>query len=480
VTLHILVAGVLALPPLLVRYFPAGDLQSHLYNAWLVERIGRAELPGLFVVRQWTNVLLDEATSVLLRAMSPEWALRFILVGIAEGMFWSALLLCRRLTRNTCWSAAPVLAMLTYGWTFHMGFGNFLLALVGAFTATALAAGDPLSRARWGLIAALLLVTSLASVIPVGLAITAMACLRLRKAFPHRATTWTAVIAILALVGGLAMGRLLPSQWTWVQWKNLSGADQLYVFDGRYRWFAAALFALWCWGLVEELRARDRAGRRPWPGDACALAVIAVAGSLFVPSIVHLPGQNSAIAYLAERLSLVVAVLVTASVLATFSWPRFAVTCLVAASYFGTLTGDWLALSSFAERVASAVRTLPPDARVLGHMGMPPARVPAIMHSIDRACIGRCLSVGNYEPPSQVFRVRAGQDTHFQLSGPGEVDALEAGDLVLPGSVAPAWWVLPCSPATGSVCIRSLNEGDRITPQCFQVLTRSPAPACTG
>src|SRR5581483_3898532 len=56
---------VLLLSPLVLipcfwhRRIEAGDLGSHLYNAWLAQLIAKGQAPGLYVVRQWNNVLAD-------------------------------------------------------------------------------------------------------------------------------------------------------------------------------------------------------------------------------------------------------------------------------------------------------------------------------------------------------------------------------------------------------------------------------------
>src|SRR5690348_9619742 len=47
------------------REIEADDLGSHLYNAWLVQLIHRARLPGVWLVHPWTNVLFDYMLSGL-------------------------------------------------------------------------------------------------------------------------------------------------------------------------------------------------------------------------------------------------------------------------------------------------------------------------------------------------------------------------------------------------------------------------------
>ena len=43
----------------------AGDLSSHVYNAWLAQLIAAGKAPGLSIHTQWTNVLFDLELSAL-------------------------------------------------------------------------------------------------------------------------------------------------------------------------------------------------------------------------------------------------------------------------------------------------------------------------------------------------------------------------------------------------------------------------------
>jgi hypothetical protein len=49
------------LPCVWHRRVEAGDLGSHLYNAWLAQLIGRGQAPRLYIVPQWNNILADLA-----------------------------------------------------------------------------------------------------------------------------------------------------------------------------------------------------------------------------------------------------------------------------------------------------------------------------------------------------------------------------------------------------------------------------------
>src|SRR6266403_4987533 len=41
------------------RRIEAGDLGSHVYNAWLAQLVEKGQAPGLYFAKQWNNVLFD-------------------------------------------------------------------------------------------------------------------------------------------------------------------------------------------------------------------------------------------------------------------------------------------------------------------------------------------------------------------------------------------------------------------------------------
>src|SRR5208282_5516148 len=57
------ISAVVLVPCVWHHHLEAGDVPSHLYNAWLANLIAKGQLPGLFLVRQWNNVLFDIAVS---------------------------------------------------------------------------------------------------------------------------------------------------------------------------------------------------------------------------------------------------------------------------------------------------------------------------------------------------------------------------------------------------------------------------------
>jgi hypothetical protein len=68
----------------------AGDLGSHVYNAWLAELIRQGRAPGLSIVPQKTNVLFDLLLSGLFHTVGGAAAQR-IAVSLAVLVFaWGA------------------------------------------------------------------------------------------------------------------------------------------------------------------------------------------------------------------------------------------------------------------------------------------------------------------------------------------------------------------------------------------------------
>src|SRR6266567_4983788 len=64
----------------------AGDLSSHIYNAWLAQLIETGRTQGLVVVSQTTNILFDLMLGSLFRVAGAEFAQR-ISVSIAVLIF---------------------------------------------------------------------------------------------------------------------------------------------------------------------------------------------------------------------------------------------------------------------------------------------------------------------------------------------------------------------------------------------------------
>jgi len=449
----------------------AGDLSSHLYNAWLAGLIEHGRLPGLAIARQTTNVLFDLILSASLRWFGPEWAQR-VSVSLAVLVFvWGAFAFVSAISRRPAWPWFPCLAMLAYGWVFHMGFFNFYLSFGFCFWALA-----ALSRKSWlRLFAALALFTLayLAHALPVAwsfglIAYSAVGRTRLGR---RRAVLLSIGLAAL-VIARLAITRLLLYRWSVTQLFSVIGADQIFVFDTKYALLAVALLFVWFVALNDLLRTRG--GRRVARSIPFHWSALTATGILVIPGSVVLPDYHHALAYIAERMSLALAVCVCAVLgrifLRPFSRYGLAAVTLV---FFLFLFRDERRFNHFEDRIDRAVADLPAGQRVVAPILDPDLRANPLAHMIDRACLGRCYSYANYEPSTAEFRVRTLRPNPFATAEYGDSWKLQNGDYTFRDRDLPLY-VLRVSPS-GDITVRPATAGTASGPSPWPVLSAVPA-----
>jgi hypothetical protein len=136
--LYVLVSVLVLAPCYWQPRVQAGDLSSHIYNAWLAQLIESGHMQGLQIVGQTTNILFDLMLTGLFKLAGAEAAQR-LSVSLAVLIFiWGAFQFARVVSGRPPWQILPCIAMLAYGWVFHMGFFNFYLSLGLCFWALAL------------------------------------------------------------------------------------------------------------------------------------------------------------------------------------------------------------------------------------------------------------------------------------------------------------------------------------------------------
>jgi hypothetical protein len=383
----------------------AGDLGSHIYNCWLAEWIARQHPAGLEVVHPSTNILFDWLLTGWYRLAGPA-AAEHLAVSLAVLVFaWGAFAFISVLSQRRAWKALPAVAMLAYGWVYHMGLFNFYLSLGLCLWALALGWSFR-ARPLWGA-AVLLALAYLAHALAVAWALELLAfrwlTLRLWPRYPAR-VLGGALAAILAL--HFAAGALLPSDWTMDQIQVASGADQLEVFDNKYKPLVLALLAIWALDLVSLVRSSGL--RTAWRGLPVQVALISAATVFLLPGKLQFPGYVHRLVYIPERLSLATAVSICAMLAGAppRRWLRLG-QGLLAATFFVFLFHDESALNRLEERVGKLIDRLPAGQRVIMGADDPALRTAAVAHMIDRVCVGHCFSYANYEPSTGQFRVRA-------------------------------------------------------------------------
>jgi len=247
----------------------------------------------------------------------------------------------------------PSIAMLAYGWVFHMGFFNFYFSLGLSFWAMALAwEWKPWRIAAAGVI---FLLACLAHPLPViwMLSLLVYVCVaRGRRPFSRACLTTGFVVALLVLHA--LMGRLTIARWSPAQITMATGLDQVWVFDSKY--FVVLVGLLLAWGLLFLGLIHGSGARQVVGGIPFQLCILGAAAVAILPGTVLIPGFYHALGFIAERMSLGVAVFVCA-LLGTVR-PRMPVRwalLAVAIVFFGFLYRDERAVNGFEDRMQNLV-----------------------------------------------------------------------------------------------------------------------------
>jgi len=112
------------------------------------------------------------------------------------------------------------------------------------------------------------------------------------------------------------------------------------------------------------------------------------------------------------------------------------------------------------QRMEALTASLSPSDRVFSALADPLSRVAPWAHSVDRVCLGRCLSYTNYEPFSQQFRIRTVGPNPFVVTSAVDYGALnDGGYIVKPGDL-PLYQITLCDARKQDLCLRRLEAGE--------------------
>jgi len=459
-----LVSPLLLIPCFWQKHIEAVDLPSHLYNAWLAILIGEGKAPGLKIVFQSSNVLFDVMLSGLMRVVGP-WGAEHIAVPLSVWVFvWGAFAAVCAVSRRRPWYMLAFIAMLAYGWVFHMGFMNFYLAAGLSFWAFALL-WKPTS---WTALCALPLIALawFAHPLPLAWLLGVMAYTCVARRIPPR----TRPILTFASLAALAILRTFllthfATRWTAGQAISMTGADQLAVFESKYLPLEYGLLVVW-FSLFVRLWRREGPARLLF-GIPFQLCVIVAAAVLLLPGAILLPGYGHPLRYVSERMSLIVAVsfCAFAGEIVPGKRERVAIGVLMGL-FFSFLYVDSRALNYVEGLLEQIVAQLPHGTRVVSALCDQRGDVNLVGHTLDRACIGRCFGYANYEPSSKAFRVRVEGGSPVVVTSNAESGALQLGthvvkprdlplfQIYLRGRYMDSRW-LKAGEVTGSTCFES-------------------------
>ena len=442
------------------KQIAAGDLGSHLYNAWLAQLVERGQLPGLWIARQWNNVLFDFMLSGFGRVFSWRMTERISVSVCVLVFFWGSFVLIAAATERAPWTLAPLIAMISYGWTFHVGFFNYYLSLGLAFGALALFwRGTPMERT---LALALTPLILLAQPFGMALLIGGAVYIWLAETMPQRYHILLPIASsVLLWITHSYIWRHWPSARTPTALYFYNGLDQLAVFGRNYRSVMAVVALFAGFSIAAEVSS-GRSVPELWQRMRLPLQLfVAAEMAVFLsPNYIHLPQYEAPLFAVTPRLTSISAIL--GCCLLSTIWPRkwhFAGYAAIALAFFVLLYRDTATVNRMEEKAERLVGSLPPGSVVVSTVWHPPGSRQLVEHIVDRACIERCFSYANYEPASRQFRLRASVGNSFvvaRLHYDSE-EHLRLGDYKVDLPSGPAYQINTCGPSENDLCMRSLK-----------------------
>jgi hypothetical protein len=459
------ISAILLVPCFWHKRIEAGDLASHTYNAWLAQLIERGSAPGLYLVQQWNNVLVDISLAKLGGLLGFAAAEKIVVSACVLAFFWGAFAFIAASTLRPPWVLVPAIAMIAYGWTFQMGFMNYYVSLGFAFFVTAL-----FWRGRgldW--IAGLLLsgLTLLAHPIGFLCLVGMVAYILLAERFSgwYRWAVFASAFLAVFVLHWYIVRHYQAGYWETKNFYLMNGADQLVLYGKLY--LVPSIFSLvFGAGCFIDGRVQGRrAGEPRWAvRTPMELWVILLFAAAMIPEILFLPQYAAPIAFAVARLTSVTAI-VGLCILGSVQPRKWHLAGLAtcAAIFFSFMYRDTGTLNNMERQVEEMVKTLPQGRRVTETMFGPQEwRIQFINHMVDRACVGRCFTYSNYEPSSGQFRVRVQTGSPLVTDGADLSEEMEDGDYVVLPADLPMTQIYQCDEKDFTrLCMRDLAVGEK-------------------
>jgi hypothetical protein len=354
--MYALVSLLLLIPCNWQPHLGGGDPSAHIYNSWLARLIESGRAQGLEAAHQTSNLLFDFILSGLFKVAGADAAQRIAVSLVVLTFVWGAFAFVSAVSGRRAWHLMPAIAMLAYGWVFHMGFFNFYLSLGLCFWALALA--WEWKRGRLAAAAPILALAYLGQALPVVWTAGLLAYLWLAGRTAPRTRAWIIAVSLLAMVAVRALaGCTLMDGWGVQQIMMTAGADKSWTFDAKYGVVLVGLLLVWG-ALFLEL-VRHWGTRRVVSSIPFQVCIIGAAGVFVLPVTLLIPGFDHALVYIAERMALGVSVCVCALLGAARPrlLERYALAA-VALIFFIFLYGDERASNAMEDRMQGAMAQL--------------------------------------------------------------------------------------------------------------------------
>jgi hypothetical protein len=450
------------------KHIEAGDLGSHVYNAWLAQLIGRGQAPGLYIAHQWNNILFDVLILYAARHIGFAAAERVVVGLCVLVFFWGVFAFVSAVSGRAPWILTPCVAMLAYGYSFHMGFINYYLSLgLGCFALALLWRAQKAST--WicgGILALLALVAHPIGFLWVVGTVTYVLLWRRIPEYWRMLLPATGIAAFFALRWMIANNPDYDADWLPGTFLLRNGADQLILFGHRYwyvYWTAVA------WGALSFLIAAWLALRgkeQDWKQLRLVLEfyLVSICVTALLPDNMRSSLYAGWIGLLVSRLTMISAIFGLAA-LACLPLRRWMAAgfALCAGVFFVFLYQDTGTLDELERNAEKLTATLAYGTRIVPVINAPGEwRVQFIGHAIERACVGRCFSVANYEPSSGQFRIRVRAGSPVVTDSSGTAEDMAGGEYVVKPSDLPLTAIFQCGESGFTkLCAAPLTAGKK-------------------
>jgi hypothetical protein len=459
-------SAALLIPCFWHRHIAAGDLASHVYNAWLAQLIEKGAAPGLYIAAKWNNVLFDLMLLKLGNLFGLAAAEKMAVSVCVLIFFWGVFSLISAVTRRTAWNWTPCIAVLAYGYVFNMGFFNFYLSIGLACFSLSLA-----WRGRsHDLIASVCIIPLVFLAHPLGLLwlVGAVAYIRMRSLRRDAMRVIVPGVAVLGLFGAhwyLAHHSELQADWLQNSAFLFNGADQVFLYGARYAVLAASMFVFGaaCF-LADALASRRESRSQQERWQLLELYLVSFCATWLLPENLRPVPDAGWIGLLVTRLTVISAIfgLCLIGTVRPRMWHTtgFAALAMV---FFIFLWQDSAFVNRLESNAEKLTDELPFGTRIVSTVWAPPgSRITFIGHVVDRACIRHCSNYGNYEPSSKQFRVRVRPGSALAISVPDDAEDMGAGVYEVQEEDLPLKEIYQCDEHDLSkLCIRDLAEGEK-------------------
>jgi hypothetical protein len=458
------VALLLLVPCFWQPHIMAGDLSSHLYNAWLAGQIEQGKLPAqLSLAHPPTNVLADWVSEGLLYRLGPTATERIVAGVTVEIFFWGAFCFVAATAGQRCWIIAPSLAMIAYGLVFHIGFLNFYLSTGLSLWMMAL-----LWRPRlpWCWLAIPLAVLALlAHSLPLAWAFGALFYVHSVRmlAKPQKVLAFLGTACLLILAQYALLARFPANQWSLRELVSLeaalglTGSGQFWLYGPEYAIVVCGVLLVWFALFLQRL---DR--RFVLEDPVVHIWGLTMLAYALMPKMILLPQYKMPLEFMPYRISLFIAILFCAVVSSGVQGRSLTrVSGLLASIFFTLMYLDARSLNQVEAKLAGLLSTLPPNSRLVATLVDSASwRLRGLEHVGAAACLGYCFDYGNYEPPSAAFRVRVSGPNGVVASDMTIVSEIGSGEHIVTTGEAPLYAV--CAPKQGDAVfeLRKLGAGE--------------------